>query len=83
MARSEATAARRAGASTSADSTGSAGLKEGPVDAYGGMSYKYSDGHRDHGMSILKSAFGRVGVDLSEHEHLGFTYQRTDSTGDG
>ena len=60
-------------------SAGSAGLKEGPVDAYGGMSYKYSDGHRDHNMSVLKSAFGRVGVDLSAHEHLGFVYQRTDS----
>jgi len=57
----------------------SAGLKEGPVDAYGGMSYKYSDGTRDHNMSILKSAFGRLGSDLSEHEHLGFVYQRTDS----
>jgi len=60
-------------------SAGSAGLKEGPVDAYGGMSYKYSDGTRDHNMSILKSAFGRLGADLSEYEHLGFVYQRTDS----
>lgn len=60
-------------------SAGSAGLKEGPVDAYGGMSYKYSDGLRDHNMSILKSAFGRVGTDLSDHEHIGFVYQRTDS----
>ena len=60
-------------------SAGSAGLKEGPVDAYGGMSYKYSDGYRDHNTSILKSAFGRLGADLSEHEHVGFVYQRTDS----
>ena len=60
-------------------SSGSAGLKDGPVDAYGGMSYKYSDGFRDHNRAILKSAFGRLGTDLSEHEHLGFTYQRTDS----
>lgn len=60
-------------------SAGSAGIKEGPVDAYGGMSYKYSDGLRDHNMSILKSAFGRVGTDLSDHEHIGFVYQRTDS----
>ena len=60
-------------------SAGSAGFKEGPVDAYGGMSYKYSDGLRDHNMSILKSAFGRVGADLSEDEHIGFVYQRTDS----
>ena len=43
------------------------------------MSYKYSDGLRDHNMSILKSAFGRVGTDLSDHEHIGFVYQRTDS----
>ena len=60
-------------------SAGSAGLKDGPIDAYGGMSYKYSDGLRDHNMSILKSAFGRVGTDLSDHEHIGFVYQRTDS----
>ena len=60
-------------------SAGSAGFKEGPVDAYGGMSYKYSDGLRDHNMSILKSAFGRVGADLSDNEHIGFVYQRTDS----
>ena len=58
---------------------GSAGAKEGRVDAYGGMSYKYSDGHREHGRAILKSAFGRVGFDLSPCEHVGFTYQRTDS----
>jgi len=60
-------------------SAGSAGMKEGPVDAYGGMSYKYSDGTRDHSRAILKSAFGRLGADLSESEHLGFVYQRTDS----
>ena len=60
-------------------SAGSAGIKEGPVDAYGGMSYKYSDGTRDHNMSILKSAFARLGTDLSAHEHVGFVYQRTDS----
>ena len=60
-------------------SAGSAGLKEGPVDAYGGMSYKYSDGYRDHNASILKNAFGRLGADLSEHERVGFVYQRTDS----
>ena len=60
-------------------SAGSAGIKEGPVDAYAGASYKHSDGYRDHGMSILKSAFGRLGVDLSEHEHVGFVYQHTDS----
>ena len=60
-------------------SAGSAGLKDGPVDAYGGLSYKHSDGSRDHGRAILKSAFGRFGVDLSAHEHLGVVYQRTDS----
>ena len=60
-------------------SAASAGLKEGPVDAYGGLSYKYSDGSRDHQTAILKSAFGRVGLDLSEHERLSFIYQRTDS----
>ncbi len=58
---------------------GSAGVKEGPVDAYGGMSYKYSDGIRDHNRAILKSAFARLGADLSEADHIGFVYQRTDS----
>ncbi len=60
-------------------SSGAAGLKDGPVDAYGGMSYKHSDGSRDHNTSILKSAFGRVGLDLGEHERVAFIYQRTDS----
>lgn len=60
-------------------SAGSAGMKEGIVDGYGGVSYKYSKGYRDHNTSILKSAFGRLGVDLSDTEHLGFVYQRTDS----
>ncbi len=60
-------------------SAGSAGLKEGPVDAYGGLSYKYSEGTREHNTAILKSAFGRLGADLSEHEHIGFVYQRTES----
>ena len=54
-------------------------MKEGAFDAYAGMSYKCSDGHRDHNHAMLKSAFGRVGADLSEHEHIGFIYQRTDS----
>ena len=60
-------------------SAGSVGLKEGAVDAYGGVSYKYSEGSRDHNTSILKSAFGRLGFDLSDYEHIGFVYQRTDS----
>ncbi len=60
-------------------SAASAGLKEGPVDAYGGASYKYSDGYRDHNTSILKGAFGRLGLDLSDYEHIGFVYQRTES----
>ncbi len=57
----------------------SAGLKEGLVDAYGGLSYKYSEGTREHNTAILKSAFGRLGADLSEHEHIGFVHQRTES----
>ncbi len=60
-------------------SSASAGAKEGAVDAYGGMSYKHSDGIRAHNTSLLKSAFARLGFDLSESEHLGFVYQRTDS----
>ncbi len=60
-------------------SAGSAGAKEGAFDAYGGASYKRSDGVRDHNKSTLDSAFARLGADLSGHEHVGFTYQRTDS----
>ena len=57
----------------------SAGAKEGAIDAYAGISYKTSDGFRAHNASTLKSAFARLGTDLSEFEHLGFVYQRTAS----
>ena len=57
----------------------SAGAKEGVVDAYAGMAYKYSEGARPHGSAEMKNAYGRVGVDLSETERLAFIYQRTDS----
>lgn len=57
----------------------SAGVKEGPVDAYAGGSYKRSDGYRGHNDSRIASAFGRIGLDLSETESLGFVYQKTDS----
>ena len=57
----------------------SAGAKEGAVDAYAGMAYKYSEGAREHGSAEMKNAFGRVGTDLSETERLSFIYQRTDS----
>ena len=60
-------------------SAASAGIKEGPVDAYAGMSYKRSDGTRDHNDAMLESAFARLGVDFTENDHLGFVYQRTDS----
>ena len=61
-------------------SSGSAGVKEGIVDAYAGTSYKYSEGLRDHNTAILKSAFARLGADLSDTEHVGFVYQRTESS---
>jgi iron complex outermembrane receptor protein len=57
----------------------SAGGKEEGVDAYAGMSYKTSDGHRDHNRAMLKSAFARAGFDLSAHDRLSFIYQRTES----
>lgn len=57
----------------------SAGMKEGFADAYGGVSYRQSQGLRSHNDSRLTSAFGRFGLDLSEYEYLGFTYQHTDS----
>lgn len=57
----------------------SAGAKESGVDAYGGYSYKYSDGHREHNRSILNGAFGRVGAELSDYARLSFIYQHTDS----
>ena len=56
-----------------------AGAKESGVDAYGGFSYKYSDGHRKHNRAILNSAFGRAGAELSENTRLSFIYQHTDS----
>ena len=56
-----------------------AGAKESGVDVYAGTSYKTSDGHRDHNHAMLKSAFGRVGLDLSNYERLSFIYQRTES----
>lgn len=57
----------------------SAGLKEGFADAYGGLSYKRSNGLRAHNDARLASAFARFGVDLSPYEHLAFIYQRTES----
>ena len=60
-------------------SSAQAGVKEGPVDAYGGLAYKYSEGARRHNSAEMENAFARVGTDLSDHEHLGFVYQRTES----
>lgn len=57
----------------------SAGAKEGAADAYGGLSYKQSQGLRSHNDARLASAFARFGLDLSDYEHVGFTYQRTES----
>lgn len=57
----------------------SAAAKEGAVDGAAGMSYKYSEGARQHGSAEMKNAFGRVGADLSQTERLSFIYQRTDS----
>lgn len=57
----------------------SAGLKEAFADAYGGLSYKRSGGLRGHNDSELAGAFARFGLDLSDCEHVGFVYQRTES----
>ena len=57
----------------------SAGAKDGAVDAYAGLAYKYSEGAREHNSAEMENAYGRVGADLSETERLAFTYQRTDS----
>lgn len=60
-------------------SSASAGMKEGPFDAYAGASYKYSEGARSHGSAEMRGYFGRVGAELSEEDRLSFIYQRTDS----
>ncbi len=57
----------------------SVGAKEAGIDAYGGLSYKRSNGLRSHNDSELATAFARFGIDLSEFEHVGFVYQNTDS----
>lgn len=57
----------------------SAGAKECGADVYGGLSHKQSNGLRGHNAARLDSAFARAGYELSEYEHIGFVYQRTDS----
>ena len=58
----------------------SGGAKEGAGDVYGGVSFKRSDGAREHSKATLSSAFARIGADLSETESAAFIYRRTDSS---
>lgn len=55
------------------------GGKIDDFDYYAGYAYKYSEGARRHGEAELQNAFGRVGWDLSEYDHLGYIYQHTES----
>ncbi|MBR1920412.1 MAG: TonB-dependent receptor plug domain-containing protein, partial [Kiritimatiellae bacterium] len=56
-----------------------AGVKDGPFDAAGGASYRYSEGKRAHNMAELRNAFARAGAELSESDYLTFIYRRAGS----
>ena len=60
-------------------SSGSVGGKIDSFDYYAGVAYKYSEGARDHGSAELRSAFGRLGWQLSSHDHLSYIYNITDN----
>lgn len=60
-------------------SSGSVGGKIDMFDYYAGVAYKYSEGARDHGSAELRSAFGRLGWQLSSHDHLSYIYNITDN----
>lgn len=53
--------------------------KDGPVDAAAGISYRYSEGARDHSAAELRNAFARGGVDLGSSDYLTFIYHRTEN----
>jgi len=59
--------------------TASAGGKMDIFDYYAGLSYKYSEGQRAHSEAELRSYYGRVGWQLSPHDHLAYIYQHTDN----
>ena len=60
-------------------SSGSVGGKIDAFDYYAGMAYKYSEGARSHGSAELRSAFGRLGWDVSSRDHLSYIYNITDN----
>ena len=57
----------------------SAGGKEDIFDYYAGGSYKHSDGARSHSGAELYNAFGRLGLDVTEDDHLSYIFNYTDN----
>ena len=60
--------------------SGEGGIKDGAIDAYGGIAYKHSDGKRNHSAANMKNAYAQIGADLSEFERIAFIYQNTISS---
>ena len=58
----------------------SGGGMDGSIDAYAGVAYKRSDGHRDHSAASLDNAFFRVGDMLADWAYIAFVYSHTDSS---
>ena len=57
----------------------SVGGKESVFDYYAGASYKHSDGARPHSGAELYSGFARLGVDITENNHLAYLFHYTDN----
>ncbi len=55
------------------------GGREGKVDYYGGVSYKESDGHRDHSAGEVSSAMGRIGYTFSDEFNIAYILNATDN----
>jgi len=57
----------------------SAGGKESVFDYYAGASYKHSDGARDNSGADLYSGFARLGLDITENDHIAYLLHYTDN----
>ncbi len=58
------------------------GVRQGPVDVYGGVSILESDGHRDHSGAVLRAQYARLGVALTESLQAAYLLHRTDNWSD-
>lgn len=58
----------------------SGGGRDGGSDAYAGVAYKRSDGHREHSAAALDNAFFRVGQSLADWANAAFIFSHTDSS---